>query len=235
MNALEQIDRLIESVRTLVKIPGRVIYTTPEYREFHDTITQFIYENHLDKTEEWEKISDKLVYTPTQYMDIREANMILLCLESIKRILLSEKYEQFWHYIHPKITEITKDRFYNGKYADAIEAAFKEVNVRVKKIVKSINNKELDGATLMEQCFSKDNPLLKFEDNSTTDGQNIQLGYMKIFSGAMIGIRNPKAHSNQIIAREDAIRELHFASILMFKIDKAINYTKHTRITIESY
>jgi len=33
-------------------------------------------------------------------------------------------------------------------------------------------------------------------------GRNIQRGYMQIFAGAMIGIRNPKAHKNITIGRE---------------------------------
>lgn len=133
MNALEQIDKLIESVRGLINLPGRVNYITPKYREFHDALTLFVYENLLDKTEEWDKISCNLIYKSTQYMNTTEANTILLCLESLKRILLSKRYEQFWDYIHPQIITIAKDRFYNNEFADAIEASFKEINNRLKK------------------------------------------------------------------------------------------------------
>lgn len=56
-------------------------------------------------------------------------------------------------------------------------------------------------------------------------GRNVQKGYMEMFAGAMIGIRNPKAHANQTITKEDAIRKLHFASLLMYKIDQAVRYT----------
>ena len=42
---------------------------------------------------------------------------------------------------------------------------------------------------------------------------------MEMFAGAMIGIRNPKAHNNQTISKADAIRNLHFASMLMYKLD----------------
>lgn len=222
MTALEQIDKLIESVRELINLPGRVNYITPKYRNFHDAMTSFVYENHLDKTEEWEKISCNLIYKSTQCMNTAEANIILLCLESVKRILLSKKHEQFWDYIHPRIITIAKDRFYNNEYADAIEASFKEINNRLKKIVKQISGNELDGADLMRQTFSPRTPILKIQDISTETGRNVQQGYMDIFAGAMTGIRNPKAHNNQIITREDAIRKLHLASLLMYKIDQAL-------------
>ena len=42
---------------------------------------------------------------------------------------------------------------------------------------------------------------------------------MQIFSGVMTGIRNPKAHDNETITREDALRKLIMLSILMYKID----------------
>ena len=35
----------------------------------------------------------------------------------------------------------------------------------------------------------------------------------------MIGIRNPKAHDNETITKEDALRKLVMLSILMFKIE----------------
>mgnify|MGYP006317726611 CR=1 FL=1 len=41
----------------------------------------------------------------------------------------------------------------------------------------------------------------------------------QMFVGAMIGIRNPQAHNNLLITKDNAIRELHFASMLMYKID----------------
>ena len=48
---------------------------------------------------------------------------------------------------------------------------------------------------------------------------------MQIFAGAMQGIRNPKAHENLSISREDAVKRLVLASLLMDKIDEAISFT----------
>ena len=124
-----------------------------------------------------------------------------------------------WENIHPQIVAVSKARFNNEHYADAVEAAFKEINTRVKKIYKDRTSVEKDGAKLMQAAFSVQNPIIKLGDISTETGTNIQQGYMEMFAGAMIGIRNPQAHNNLLITKDNAIRELHFASTLMYKID----------------
>jgi uncharacterized protein (TIGR02391 family) len=74
----------------------------------------------------------------------------------------------------------------------------------------------------MERAFSINNPVLKLADDPTTDtGKNIQLGYQRLFSGAMIGVRNPTAHENVVINANRAAHFLFLASLLMHKIDEA--------------
>jgi uncharacterized protein (TIGR02391 family) len=125
----------------------------------------------------------------------------------------------FWDNIHPQIVSVAKGRFNDGHYADAVEAAFKEINTRVKKIYRDRTSVEKDGAKLMQAAFSIQNPIIRLGDTSTETGVNIQQGYMEMFVGAMIGIRNPQAHNNLLISKDKAIRKLHFASMLMYKID----------------
>ena len=124
-----------------------------------------------------------------------------------------------WDNIHPQIISIAKGRFDDGHYADAVEAAFKEINTRVKKIYRDRTSVEKDGAKLMQAAFSIQNPIIRLGDTSTETGANIQQGYMEMFVGAMIGIRNPQAHNNLLVSKDKAIRKLHFASMLMYKID----------------
>jgi len=88
-----------------------------------------------------------------------------------------------------------------------------------------LTNQQKDGNSLMTFIFSENNPILKFEDISVESGLNVQKGYMQIFAGAMTGIRNPKAHENQTISKDAAIKRLVFASLLMDKVDEAVNYT----------
>jgi len=127
-----------------------------------------------------------------------------------------------WSIIHDDIAKVAKGRFDSGHFADAAEAAFKLINERLKKIVRERLSKEYDGVSLMQKVFSTDKPVLVLDDLSTMIGQDIQLGYQQIFSGAMRGIRNPKAHSNVQIDAERSMHLIFLASLLMSKVDEAL-------------
>lgn len=125
-------------------------------------------------------------------------------------------------FLHPEISKVSKAKVIDGYYADAVESAFKEINVRVKNIFskRKPNENPPDGMDLMNKVFSLSNPIIKLDDLTTDSGKNVQLGYMQMFAGAMKGIRNPKAHANVTITKEEAIDSLFFASLLMYKIDQ---------------
>lgn len=110
-----------------------------------------------------------------------------------------------WPIIHPEIAKVAKSRFDSRHFADAAEAAFKLINERMKEIVRDRTGLEFDGVALMQKALSKDKPVLILGDLSTVIGEDMQVGYQQIFSGAIRGIRNPKAHSNVQI---DAIRSI---------------------------
>lgn len=75
-----------------------------------------------------------------------------------------------------------------------------------------------DGHTAMNMVFSDNAPLVEFCDRSTETGSNIQKGYMQMLAGAMSALRNPKAHANITITKDDAMRRLMFASMLMYAV-----------------
>lgn len=126
----------------------------------------------------------------------------------------------FWLLLHKRVVEVAKPRFEAGHYADAVEAALKELNIAVKNRVKQKTNQELDGAPLMQKAFSLNAPIIVLDDLGTDSGRNQQLGYMQIFAGAMIGIRNPKAHENMVITSERAIHHLFLASLLFSRFEE---------------
>jgi uncharacterized protein (TIGR02391 family) len=128
--------------------------------------------------------------------------------------------KQIWSLLHPKICEVSRSRIESRHFADAAEAAMKEVNTTVKSIVKQKTGEEYDGADLMYKALSPARPIIFLDDMSTETGRNIQQGYMQMFAGAMTGIRNPKAHENIDIDERRAIHFLFLASLLMFKIDQ---------------
>jgi uncharacterized protein (TIGR02391 family) len=80
-----------------------------------------------------------------------------------------------------------------------------------------------DGTTLMERVFSPRNPILKFNALADQSDRDEQKGYMMLFSGAVTGLRNPRAHK---LIQDDAERALEFiafVSLLAKLLDGAGN------------
>lgn len=128
----------------------------------------------------------------------------------------------FWSLVHPRVASLSRPRFEAGFFGDAVEASFKEVNEAAKRIVREVNGRELDGATLMNTAFSPRDPLIRLTPLETETDRSIQQGYMQIMAGAMIGIRNPKAHGNLNPGAKQALHLICLASLLMCKIDERI-------------
>lgn len=148
-------------------------------------------------------------------------------IEILKALQQADNFEKvgIWSLIHPRIAAVSKKLFDDGHYANVAEDAFIEINDRVKKIFKIVNppaTKVSDGDTAMTTVFSLNHPLLKICDISTDSGQNEQKGFMFMLQGAMSALRNPRAHANITITGEEAMRRLMFASMLMYKIDNAV-------------
>lgn len=219
------IDQIITEFKELYDYPGTFRFNTPVYEKVHNDITEFIYKNHFEQTEEWKKIDANLLCKSSQRMLRSEADIIVEQLEKIKRRVLAQENEAFWEYVHPKIKVLVFEKFIGKHYADCVETAFKEINSRLKEIYKKQKGEEKDGTSLMTSIFSEKNPVLCFEDISTQSGKDVQTGYMQIFAGAMQGIRNPKAHENLYIQKEAAIKRLVLASLLMDKVDEAVQNT----------
>ena len=128
----------------------------------------------------------------------------------------------FWELVHPRIAALARPRFEAGFFGDAVEASYKEVNDAAKRIVREVDDRELDGATLMNTAFSPNRPLIRLTALETETDRSIQQGYMQIMAGAMTGIRNPKAHGNLNPGGSRTLHLICLASLLMHKIDERI-------------
>jgi uncharacterized protein (TIGR02391 family) len=117
---------------------------------------------------------------------------------------------------HPKVVEASRPLFKDGYYAQAIFEAFKAVNNFVKE--KAVLS--LDGKALMSKVFSEDAPIIKLNELLTQSDKDEQEGFKFLFMGAMVGIRNPKAHDS-VIQKDPFItlEYLGFASFLIKRID----------------
>lgn len=130
-------------------------------------------------------------------------------------------------HLHELVIKVSLKKYQDGHYSDAVESAIKEINDRLKKLYKKYKREEKDGSDLFALVFNSDETkaLLKVNDMSTISGKDEQEGYKFLFMGTWKGIRNPKAHANTYLSKEQAYKRLIFASMLMEKIDEAIKYT----------
>jgi uncharacterized protein (TIGR02391 family) len=120
---------------------------------------------------------------------------------------------------HPKVIEVSKSLFETGHYSEAIFAAFKAVTNFVQKKTGS----NLDGKTLMAQVFSETSPMIRLNQLKTPSDKDEQEGFKFLFMGAVVGIRNPKAHDN--VKQVDPYRTLEYlalASLLVKRVDEGV-------------
>lgn len=116
--------------------------------------------------------------------------------------------------LHPIVQKTAGELFKNGHYRQAILDTYIALVDAVK--VKS-GRHDLDNTPLMQTVFSVKNPELRISSDSDE-----QLGFMWLFSGAVMGIRNPKAH--RLIEQKDpqrTIEWLSFASVLLRVLDES--------------
>lgn len=95
----------------------------------------------------------------------------------------------------PELVSTTRELFHNRHWAQSVEEAFKYVN----NLVKHRTGLTADGADLMNRALSLNSPILKLSPLKTESQRNQQLGYMQILSGAITGVRNPRAHEHRYL------------------------------------
>lgn len=120
--------------------------------------------------------------------------------------------------LHPAIERAVGTLFRDGHYANAVEDSVKALNALV-RLDSGIDDK--DGTALMEHVFSSKTPVLKF--NGLTDAPDIdeQKGFMMMFSGAVVGLRNPRAHKLIKDDPEMALEFIAFISLLAKLADRS--------------
>jgi uncharacterized protein (TIGR02391 family) len=119
--------------------------------------------------------------------------------------------------LNAEITRAASQLYRDGHYSNAVEAAVKALN----GLVRLRSDLELDGTTLMEKAFSPGNPVLKFNDLSNQSDRDEQKGFMMLFSGAVSGLRNPRAHGFIHDNPERALEFIAFVSLLAKLLDGA--------------
>jgi uncharacterized protein (TIGR02391 family) len=116
--------------------------------------------------------------------------------------------------LHPRVQEVSGALYRDGHYRQAILDAYIALAEEVRK-VSGLGG--IDNTPLMQKAFSPNKPLLQVGDNADE-----QQGFTWLYSGAVMAIRNPKAH--RLVEQKDpqrALEWLAFASVLFRVLDDA--------------
>lgn len=128
-------------------------------------------------------------------------------------------------YLNRRIYKVSAKRFNDGYYADSVEVAIKELVTRLKKLVKKYKHKELKELDLFSIVFNnnKDDTLfIAGEDLSSKSGLSEQEGYRFMLIGLWKAFRDPNAHENKQLTKEEAYERLYFVGMLMNKVDDCV-------------
>jgi uncharacterized protein (TIGR02391 family) len=120
--------------------------------------------------------------------------------------------------LHPRIAGVAAELYKNGHYAEAVFNASKAL---INFVQEKSQRFDLDGTPLMTAVFSKNSPILAFNDLSDQSDLDEQEGMMHLFVGAALGIRNPRGHSFVEDSPERALEYIAFLSMLAARVDEA--------------
>ena len=126
----------------------------------------------------------------------------------------------FLHYLnlHPRIADVAGDLFEDGYPWEAVFAASKAL---VNYVKERSGEHQLDGAPLMRTVFSRNNPILAFNDLANQTETDAQEGMMHLFEGVVLGIRNPGGHSFPEGPKQRAVEYLSLISLLAYRVQEA--------------
>lgn len=115
----------------------------------------------------------------------------------------------------PEIHDVSSDLFVSGHYNVAVAEAYKAVDRFVAARAPSFMH---NGTTLMDQVFAPAAPYLRWSKMETPSQIDEQKGYHRLYSGAMLGIRNPTTHEfGWVDEPELALELIVFAQHLLRK------------------
>lgn len=120
--------------------------------------------------------------------------------------------------LHPRVAIACADLYRNGHYKQAVlEASIALVNY----VKERSRQHSLDGSKLMTTVFSANNPLLAFNELKDQTDKDEQEGFMHLFIGAVLALRNPRAHAIFDDSPEMALDYIAFLSMLAKRLEGA--------------
>jgi len=120
-------------------------------------------------------------------------------------------------HLHPRIASVSAELFRDRHYRNAVlDASVALVNF----VKEKSRRQDLDGADLMRKVFSKNNPILAFNNLTEPTELDEQEGLMHLFEGAVLALRNPRAHGLSADSPEEALEFIALLSLLAKQLEK---------------
>jgi uncharacterized protein (TIGR02391 family) len=240
--AIAKLRRRLEELQALD--PGRVRYDDPRVKSaaqnFSDTVLQVYGPNSPGYQRfSYHRISHGPVYTGMSDGELQGnfAAGVAHTIEAVENLIrrLEERKADFGADtvsrvrdafegldLHPRIAAVCVDLFRNGHYRNAVlDASLALVNY----VKEKSRRPDLDGAALMTTVFSKNNPILAFNDRKDKADEDEQEGIMHLFVGAVLAVRNPRAHALLDDAPEMTLEYIGLISLLAKRVDQAKRMT----------
>ena len=120
--------------------------------------------------------------------------------------------------IHPSLPAVVWSLFDDGHYSQATFEAFKFVDKEVARISAASDS----GYKLMMKAFSETAPMIKLTACGSTSEIDEQKGFMFLFSGSTMAIRNPRGHEYAVHdSPDECLDHLALVSLLLRRIQSA--------------
>jgi uncharacterized protein (TIGR02391 family) len=121
--------------------------------------------------------------------------------------------------LHPTIVKAADRLFDDGHYALAV---FEAAKALIEAVRQKCRRTDLDGAPLMRAVFSANSPTLAFNALQGDSDRAEQEGLMHLFEGAVLAIRDPRAHRAGMTDDPTlALEYLSLLSLLAGRLDAA--------------
>ncbi|MGB3549695.1 MAG: TIGR02391 family protein [Candidatus Binatus sp.] len=118
--------------------------------------------------------------------------------------------------LHTRIADVCSELYRDRHYRQAVlDASIALVNY----VKEKSRRHDLDGAPLMSTVFSPNGPVLAFNALADQTDKDEQQGMMHLLMGAVLALRNPRAHSIFDDSPELALDAIAFLSMLAKRLD----------------
>ncbi len=129
---------------------------------------------------------------------------------------VSGTHSELLSILHPRIGAAAGELFNDAHYRQSIFEACLALQHAVRE---KSGSTAKDGTALMENVFSARRPILEISDD-----QDERRGFMWLFEGAIMGLRNPRGHglsTDNDMTPEECLEWLAFLSALMRVVDRS--------------